>query len=112
RIDADQFSFLFQPNQGVEGVVLQFADNHFFDRSLQAHQEHFDQVVRHGPGGGHFFDLQRDGVSFIDADPDRQYGIPRQVFEDHNRHIGHGVHHETTNFHFYFHVSLHTVRKP
>ena len=86
-----------------ERVVAQFGDYDFADLRFQADQDVLDEVVRHGPRGGDFLDLQRDGVGLVDADPDGQNGVAADVLENHDGHVGDRVHHEPANFHFYFH---------
>jgi hypothetical protein len=70
---------------------------------LQAVQERADQVMRHGPGSGDFFDLEGDGVRFVDSHPDGQNALSVDVLENHDGHVRNRVHHESANFHFDFH---------
>src|SRR5262249_55252766 len=39
----------------------------------------------------------------VNSHPDRQHRVTAHILEDHDRHIRNRVHHETANFHFYFH---------
>jgi len=40
-----------------------------------------------------FLDLEGDGIGLVDADPDGQDGVAARVFQDHDGHVGHRIHH-------------------
>ena len=62
--------------------------------------------MRHRPRRLHFLDFQRDGVGLVNAHPDREDGLALHVFQHDNGHVGYGVHHQATDFHFHFHGGL------
>src|SRR5262249_30065858 len=101
--DADHLPRALQPDHGIERVIAQFRDHDFVHLRIKARKDILNKVVSHRTRRGYFFDLQRDGVGLIDADPDGQNCVAAHVFEDHDRHVRYRVHHETANFHLYFH---------
>src|SRR5229473_3473115 len=102
-INAHHPPFFFQPNDGEESVVFEFGYDHFMNEGVEAGQDVLDEVVRHGAWRCDFLDFERDGVGFVDADPDWKHRVAADVFEEHDWHVGDWVHHEATNFHFDFH---------
>src|SRR6185437_15356551 len=72
---------------------------------IKADENVLDQVVRHRPRCGDLFDFERDGVSFVNPNPDGQHYVTGDVLQDDDGHVGDRVHHQSTNFHFYFHVA-------
>ena len=92
-VDTDQPAVLFEPDHSVEGVFLQFAYDHLLYARLEPREHRADQVMRHGAWCRDLFDLEGDGVCFVDADPDGQDRAAVDVLEDHDRHIRDGIHH-------------------
>src|ERR1035438_6420277 len=105
-IHADEFAVPLQPDQGVEGFLFQLVDDDFAHACVESQQEALDEVVGHGPRSGDLFDLQGYGVGLIDAHPDGKDRIAADVLQDHDGHVGDGVHHQAANFHFDFHKTL------
>ena len=102
---ANQIAILIEPDHGVEGIVLQFADHYFADAGSQTQQQRLDQIVRHGPWRRNFFDLEGNCIGLVYADPDWQNGIPIQILQHHDWHVGDGIHHQSADFHFDFHTA-------
>ena len=102
-INADDVPFPLQPDDGVKRIFTQFGDHYFVDVGIESHQHILDQVVSHGARGRHLLNLQGNGVGLVNPHPDRQYRLGAYVFEDHDGHIGHRIHHQPANFHLDFH---------
>ena len=103
RIERHHFAVALHPDQRVKRIVFQFGDHDFLHVDVEADQDILQQVVRHRAGGLDFFNFQRDGVGFVDADPDRQHAGALRFLQDDNGHVGHGIHHQTSDFDFEFH---------
>src|SRR6476646_9367633 len=61
--------------------------------------------MRHWTRSLHFFNLQRNCVSFVNAHPDGKYGLPLHILQYHDGHVGHGIHHQAADFHLHFHMT-------
>ena len=57
----------------VQADVAQLGDDDFADLRFQADQDILDEVVGHGTGRGDLLDLERDGVGFVNANPDGEH---------------------------------------
>ena len=60
----------------------------------------------HRAGGYNLFYLQRDGVCFINAHPNREDSASAGLLQDHNWHVRNRIHHQTPDFHLNFHGLL------
>src|SRR2546429_192485 len=105
-IDHRQLAVAFDPDHGVEGVVLQVADDDLIHARLEPEKNVAQQIVRHRAGSLHFFDFESDGVCFVNADPDGEDRVTLHIFQDDDRHVRHGVHHQAANLHLDFHGVL------
>src|SRR6185436_3929412 len=103
RVDGDQLAFTFNPDHGIERVVFNICNDDLLNVSLQAEEYAFDQVVGHWTGRDHLFDFELDGVGFVDSDPNWKDIAAGGFLEDHNGHVGDGIHHQASDFHFDFH---------
>ena len=80
RVHADQLAIVVQPDHGVEGVVLQFADHHFANAGSQAEQQGLDQIVRHGPRRRNLFDLEGNRIGLVDPTQIGRMAFPFMSF--------------------------------
>jgi len=105
-VEGNGLAVVVHPDNGIEGVVAELGDNDLADLGIEAAGEVLQEVVGHGAGCGCLFELEGDGIGLEYADPDGEHEIAAYVFEDDNRHVGDGVHHEAANLHLDFFWSL------
>jgi len=86
----------------VESVLAEVADYYAGDASVEAVDDVAEQVVGHGTDRRGLLDFERDGVCFEEADPDGENDFAGEVVEDHDGHLGGGIHHEAADANFYF----------
>jgi len=60
---------------------LQVADDNFIDARFEAEKNVPQKIVRYRAGRLYFFDFERNGVRFINADPDGENRIPCTSFK-------------------------------
>ena len=101
-VDGYDFAVLVHPDGGVEGVFAEVAYDYASDAGVEAVDDIAQEVVGHGADRGGLLDFQRDGVGFEEAYPDGENDFAGEVVEDHDGHLGLGVHHEAANANFYF----------
>src|SRR5207244_3965060 len=82
-----QLAVAFDPDHGVEGVVLQVADDDLIHARLEPEKNVAQQIVRHRAGSLHFFDFESNGVCFVNADPDGEDRVTLHIFQDDDRHV-------------------------
>ena len=87
RVEGDDFPALIHPDRGVEGVFAESAYDHAGDASVEAVDDVAEEVVRHRPWGCGFLDLQRDGIGFKKAYPDRENDFTGEIVEYHDGHL-------------------------
>src|SRR5687767_13934202 len=90
-------------DDGVEGVLLQVADDDTIDPAVEVGDDVSKKVVRHRTRRRDVLDLQRDGVGLEQANPDRQDAVPFLVLEDHDGRVADGVQHQSLDRHLYQH---------
>ena len=78
-IHADQIALPVQPDHGVKRVFPQFRDHHFVYLRVEPDQHVLDQIVGHGTRRGDLFNLQGDGVSFVNPYPNGQNRVAAVV---------------------------------
>src|SRR5581483_7011663 len=71
--------------------------------SVETSEDILNKVVSHRARRADFFDLERDGIGLVDANPDGQNGVASRIFKDHDGGVGDWIHQQTANFHFNFH---------
>ncbi len=106
RIDGDQFPVALNPDHREERVVLEFVHDHFLNSRIEADQQCLDEIVRHRARRRDLLDFERDGVRFVDSHPDGQHVGAPDIFQDDDRHVGNGVHHQAADLHLDFHVFI------
>ncbi len=78
----------FNHRYGVKCVVLNLCNHNTFQLSIQVMDEVSKQIVSHGAWRRQLFNLDGDGVSLGDADPDRHDRVRAHFLEDDDGHIG------------------------
>jgi hypothetical protein len=101
-VEGDDFAGVVHPDGGVEGVLAESSDDDAGDAGVEAVDGRAQEVVGHGARGGGLLDFEGDGVGLVETDPDGEDDFAGEIVEDHDGHLGGGVHHEATNAHFYF----------
>jgi len=86
----------------VEGVFAEVADDDAGDARVEAVDYVAKEVVGHGTDRGGLLDFEGDGVGFEEAYPDGEDDFAGEVVEDHDGHLGGGVHHKAADADFYF----------
>ena len=71
-------------------------------RAFEAVDHVAQQVVRHRARRGGLFDLECDGIRLKEADPDGKDDLAGEIVQDHDGHVGGGVHHEAADADFDF----------
>jgi len=97
RVESDDFPALVHPDGGMEGVFAESAHDHAGNAGVETVDDVAEEIVRHRARGCGFLDLERNGVGFEEANPDRENDFAGEVVEDHDRHLGRGVHHEAAD---------------